>query len=57
MATGFIPTRLEKLISYIIHRIGHELGGIELAKITFLVDVEKLRFKGSTVTGDPPELR
>jgi hypothetical protein len=52
MAPDFAPTMLERLVSYVIQRAGRELGGIELAKILYLIDVERLSFLGESLTGE-----
>jgi hypothetical protein len=49
---GFSPTPLHKLILYVLKGIGREVGRIELAKILYLVDAEKVRLLGSTLTGE-----
>ena len=50
--SDFAPSALERLIYGIQTAVGRELGGIELAKLVYLVDIEKLRFFGETFTGE-----
>jgi hypothetical protein len=46
------PTKLQSLILYIVQNLHRELGGIELAKIIYLIDVEMMRNVGRTITGE-----
>ena len=48
----FQPTKLQSLILYIVQTLHRELGGIELAKIIYLIDVEMMRNVGRTITGE-----
>lgn len=51
-STPFSPTPLERLILYVLKETQREFGSIELAKIIYLVDIEKTKFVGETVTGE-----
>lgn len=48
----FSPSKLEELVLFVLQNSQRELGGIELAKILYLIDVEKMRFLGTTLTGE-----
>jgi len=50
--SDFAPSALERLIFRIQTGMDRELGGIELAKIVYLVDVEYCQFFGETFTGE-----
>ena len=52
MNGAIIPSKLQSLIMYIIAQCGRELGAIELAKIVYLVDLEKMTLTGETITGE-----
>lgn len=49
---GFAPTPLHKLIFFVLSRIDREVGAVELAKIVYLIDVEKKRLLGSALTDE-----
>lgn len=46
------PTKLQDLIVYVLNTLEHEVGSIELAKILYLVDVEKIALFGKLVTDE-----
>lgn len=46
----FSPTLLHSLMVFILSETPRELGAIELAKIVYLIDVEKVRVTGETMT-------
>lgn len=50
--SGLSPTVLHSLMVFILSELGREAGAIELAKIVYLIDVEKARLMGETVTGE-----
>jgi len=45
------PSKIEELIVYILNSLDRSLGSIELAKYIYLIDIESIRFTGSTITG------
>jgi len=48
----FSPTKLQNLIVFILSSLNREVGSVELAKIVYLIDVEKMKMLGETVTGE-----
>lgn len=52
MDGAIIPSKLQSLIVYIVAQCGRELGAIELAKIVYLVDLEKVALSGETMTSE-----
>jgi len=48
----FSPTPLQKLIVILLQRLQRELGAIELAKMLYLIDVERTRLLGASFTGE-----
>lgn len=48
----FTPSKLQVLIVYILSSLRREVGAVELAKIVYLIDVEKMKMLGETVTGE-----
>ena len=48
----FSPTGLHSLMVFILSEIDREPGAIELAKIVYLIDVEKVKLTGETMTGE-----
>ena len=49
---GFSPTNLQKLIVFVISELNRGIGAIELAKLIYLIDVEKMKLTGQTMTGE-----
>ncbi len=49
---GFSPTVLHSLMFFVLSEMDREPGAIELAKIVYLIDVEKVRLIGETMTGE-----
>jgi len=50
--TTGMPTKLKRLILFIVRNLDRELGSIELAKLAYLTDIEKMRFVGQSITGE-----
>jgi uncharacterized phage-associated protein len=50
--SNFTPTKMQSLIVFVLSRLEYEVGSIELAKILYLIDVEKMMLVGNTITGD-----
>jgi len=46
------PTMLHGLMLFILSELDREPGAIELAKMVYLIDVERVRLTGSTMTGE-----
>lgn len=46
------PNKLNSLIMFILSQAGRELGAVELAKIVYLIDLEKVILSGDTITGE-----
>lgn len=51
-SNGFSPTELHSLIVFILSKMDRGPGAIELAKIIYLIDVEKVRLTGETMSGE-----
>lgn len=51
-ASEFSPTILQSLMFFVLSEMDREPGAIELAKIVYLIDVEKVRLTGETMTGE-----
>lgn len=49
---GFVPTKLQEVLAYIVIHSQGERGSIELAKLAYLVDVESQSLLGRTMTGE-----
>jgi uncharacterized phage-associated protein len=45
------PSQLEKLLLYILNYLNRSVGSVELAKLVYLIDVEAIRLKGESITG------
>lgn len=45
------PSQLEKLFLYILNYLSRSVGSVELAKLVYLIDVEAIRLKGESITG------
>jgi uncharacterized phage-associated protein len=48
----FMPTKLQRLLLFIMQNLDRELGSIELAKLVYLADLEKVKFLGETISGE-----
>jgi len=46
------PTKLQSLILFVVKNLGYPVGSVELAKILYLIDVERMMLAGDTVTGE-----
>lgn len=46
------PTKLQDLMVYVLNTLEHEVGSIELAKILYLIDAEKISLFGKSVTDE-----
>lgn len=46
------PTKLQRLILFVLNNLGHDIGAIELAKILYLIDIESISLVGHTVSGE-----
>ena len=44
------PSKLEKLILYILKSLDRSVGSVELAKLIYLIDIESFRLTGATIT-------
>jgi uncharacterized phage-associated protein len=46
------PTKLQDLMVYVLNTLEHEVGSIELAKILYLIDAEKISLFVKSVTDE-----